>query len=238
MNNMFLLGVTMDFKKMIEWIPTFIDGTIVTVVLSLMTVLLGSVIGLLATFLQQSQKKSLEALANIYTQIIRGTPLLVQLYIWLYGLPLIGISLPTLPFLGAVYGSREFLTAVVALSINSGAYICELLRGGLESIDKGQMEAGRSLGLSRKETMKSVIIPQAIRVVLPGLGNEFIAMIKESSIVSVVGIFDVMYTSNIVKAATYSIFEPLIIVAIIYFFLTYSLTGIMKQLEKRLSIYD
>ena len=238
MNNMFLLGVAMDFGKMIKWIPTFIDGMIVTVVLSLMTVFLGSIIGLVATFLQQSQKKSLKVVANIYTQVIRGTPLLVQLYIWLYGLPLIGISLPTLPFLGDVYGSREFLTAVVALSINSGAYICELLRGGLESIDKGQMEAGRSLGLSRKETMKSVIIPQAIRVVLPGLGNEFIAMIKESSIVSVVGIFDVMYTSNIVKAATYSIFEPLIIVAIIYFFLTYSLTGIMKQLEKRLSVYD
>lgn len=238
MNNIFLLGVAMDFGKMIKWIPTFIDGMIVTVVLSLMTVFLGSIIGLVATFLQQSQKKSLKAVANIYTQIIRGTPLLVQLYIWLYGLPLIGISLPILPFLGDVYGSREFLTAVVALSINSGAYICELLRGGLESIDKGQMEAGRSLGLSRKETMKSVIIPQAIRVVLPGLGNEFIAMIKESSIVSVVGIFDVMYTSNIVKAATYSIFEPLIIVAIIYFFLTYSLTGIMKQLEKRLSVYD
>lgn len=238
MNNMFLLGVAMDFGKMIKWIPTFIDGMIVTVVLSLMTVFLGSILGLVATFLQQSQKKSLKAVANIYTQVIRGTPLLVQLYIWLYGLPLIGISLPTLPFLGDVYGSREFLTAVVALSINSGAYICELLRGGLESIDKGQMEAGRSLGLSRKETMKSVIIPQAIRVVLPGLGNEVIAMIKESSIVSVVGIFDVMYTSNIVKAATYSIFEPLIIVAIIYFFLTYSLTGIMKQLEKRLSVYD
>lgn len=238
MNNIFLLGVAMDFGKMIKWIPTFIDGMIVTVVLSLMTVFLGSIIGLVATFLQQSQKKSLKAVANIYTQVIRGTPLLVQLYIWLYGLPLIGISLPALPFLGDVYGSREFLTAVVALSINSGAYICELLRGGLESIDKGQMEAGRSLGLSRKETMKSVIIPQAIRVVLPGLGNEFIAMIKESSIVSVVGIFDVMYTSNIVKAATYSIFEPLIIVAIIYFFLTYSLTGIMKQLEKRLSVYD
>ncbi|MFW7364317.1 amino acid ABC transporter permease [Vagococcus fluvialis] len=238
MNNIFLLGVAMDFGKMIKWIPTFIDGMIVTVVLSLMTVFLGSILGLVATFLQQSQKKCLKAVANIYTQVIRGTPLLVQLYIWLYGLPLIGISLPTLPFLGDVYGSREFLTAVVALSINSGAYICELLRGGLESIDKGQMEAGRSLGLSRKETMKSVIIPQAIRVVLPGLGNEFIAMIKESSIVSVVGIFDVMYTSNIVKAATYSIFEPLIIVAIIYFFLTYSLTGIMKQLEKRLSVYD
>jgi polar amino acid transport system permease protein len=100
------------------------------------------------------------------------------------------------------------------------------------------MEAGRSLGLSRGQTMKSVIIPQAIRVVLPGLGNEFIMMIKESSIVSVVGIFDVMYTSNIVKAATYSIFEPLIIVALIYFFLTFTLTALIKKLETRLNVYD
>ncbi|MEG0286286.1 MULTISPECIES: amino acid ABC transporter permease [Vagococcus] len=238
MDNLMFLGMVMDFSKMVKWIPTFIDGAIVTIVLSLLTVFLGSFIGLLATFLQQSPKKGLRAIANIYTQVIRGTPLLVQLYIWLYGFPLIGLTLPELPFLGDVYGTREFLTAVVALSINSGAYICELLRGGLESIDKGQMEAGRSLGLSRKETMKAIIIPQAIRVVLPGLGNEFIAMIKESSIVSVVGIFDVMYTSNIVKAATYSIFEPLIIVAIIYFLLTYSLTKMMKQLEKRLSVYD
>lgn len=233
-----VIGMIMDFSKMIKWIPTFIDGTIVTIVLSLLTVFFGSIIGLLATMLKQSPKKSLQLVASTYTQVIRGTPLLVQLYIWLYGFPLIGLSLPALSFLGDTYGTREFVTAVVALSINSGAYICELLRGGLESIDKGQMEAGRSLGLSRKQTMKSVIIPQAVRVVLPGLGNEFIAMIKESSIVSVVGIFDVMYTNNIVKAATYSIFEPLIIVAIIYFFLTFTLTGMMKQLEKRLSVYD
>lgn len=233
-----VIGMIMDFSKMVKWIPTFIDGTIVTIVLSLLTVFFGSIIGLLATMLKQSPKKSLQLVASTYTQVIRGTPLLVQLYIWLYGFPLIGLSLPALSFLGDTYGTREFVTAVVALSINSGAYICELLRGGLESIDKGQMEAGRSLGLSRKQTMKSVIIPQAVRVVLPGLGNEFIAMIKESSIVSVVGIFDVMYTNNIVKAATYSIFEPLIIVAIIYFFLTFTLTGMMKQLEKRLSVYD
>ena len=99
------------------------------------------------------------------------------------------------------------------------------------------MEAGRSLGLSKKETMQSVIIPQAIRVVIPGLGNEFIAMIKESSIVSVVGIFDVMYTSNIVKAATYSVFEPLIIVALFYFVLTFTLTFLINRLEKRLNVY-
>ncbi|KAF1305762.1 amino acid ABC transporter permease [Enterococcus saccharolyticus] len=233
-----MLGVVIDFGKTIKWIPTFIDGTIVTIVLSLTTVIIGSFIGLIATLMKQSHVKIFKIIAAIYTQIIRGTPLLVQLFIWLYAMPIIGVSLPSLPFLGSTYGSREFLTAVVALSINSGAYICELLRGGLEAIDKGQMEAGRSLGLSRGQTMKAVIIPQAIRVVLPGLGNEFIMMIKESSIVSVVGIFDVMYTSNIVKAATYSIFEPLIIVAIIYFILTFALTSLVKQLEKRLNVYD
>lgn len=238
MDSLHLANIAIDFGKMTKWIPTFIDGTIVTIVLSLMTVFLGSLIGLLATLMQQSPKKIFKAIAATYTQIVRGTPLLIQLYIWLYGLPMVGVTIPAIPFLGDIYGSREFLTAIVALSINSGAYICELLRGGLDSIDKGQMEAGRSLGLSRRQTMNSIIIPQAIRVILPGLGNEFIAMIKESSIVSVVGIFDVMYTTNIVKAATFSIFEPLIIVAVIYFFLTFTLTSLMKQVEKRLSVYD
>jgi len=221
----------------VKWIPTFIDGTVVTIVLSLSTVIIGSIIGLIAASMQQSRFKFLHAIVKCYTQIVRGTPMLVQLFLWLYGFPIIGISVPAMPFLGNVYGSREFLTAVVALSINSGGYICELLRGGLESIDKGQMEAGRSLGLSRRETMSSIIIPQAIRVVLPGLGNEFITMIKESSIVSVVGVFDVMYTTNIVKAATFSIFEPLIVVAAIYFVLTFILTSLLKILEKRLKVY-
>ncbi len=231
------LGIALNFGKMIKWIPTFLDGTVVTIVLSLMTVIIGSILGLAATLMKQSQNKFLKAWAAIYTQVIRGTPLLVQLFIWLYGLPLIGLSLPAIPALGTVYGSREFITAIAALSLNSGAYVCELLRGGLNSIDKGQMEAGRSLGLSKRETMQAIIIPQAIRVIIPGLGNEFISMIKESSIVSVVGIFDVMYTSNIVKAATFSVFEPLIIVALIYFVLTFTLTLLINQIEKRLNIY-
>ncbi|MGX6970072.1 amino acid ABC transporter permease [Vagococcus bubulae] len=232
------MGINLDFGKMVKWIPTFIDGMIVTITLSLLTVVFGTILGLVAVMLKQSSKKILNILANIYTKVIRGTPLLVQLYIWLYAFPLIGITLPAIPSLGDTFGTREFLTAIVALAINSGAYICELLRGGLEAIDKGQMEAGRSLGLSKKQTMRYIIIPQAIRVILPGLGNEFVAMIKESSIVSVVGIFDVMYTSNIVKAATYSIFEPLIIVAFIYFILTSILTDLMGKLEKKLSVYD
>ena len=146
--------------------------------------------------MKRSHIKVLNAISTAYTQVIRGTPMLLQLYIWLYGFPMIGISIPSIPMLGSVYGSREFLTAVVALAINSGAYICELLRGGLDSIDKGQMEAGRSLGFSNLETMRYIIVPQAIRVVLPGLCNEFIMMIKESSIVSVVGVFDIMYVKK------------------------------------------
>lgn len=232
-----ILAVTIDFSKMIKWIPTFIDGTIVTIVLSLLTVILGCVLGLIAILMKRSRFKILRFISMTYTQIVRGTPILLQLFIWLYGLPMIGLSIPAMPVLGSVYGSREFLTAVIALGINSGAYICELLRGGLDSIDKGQMEAGRSLGLSNLETMRYIVVPQAVRVVLPGLCNEFIQMIKESSIVSTVGVFDIMYTSNIVKAATYSVFESLIIIAIIYFLLTTILTTIMGVIERKLNVY-
>ncbi|MDN6195254.1 MAG: amino acid ABC transporter permease [Atopostipes suicloacalis] len=233
----FLANVTIDFTSVWPWIPTFIEGTIVTIVLSLTTVLLGSLIGLVSVLMTQSKIRILNWIASIYRNIIRGTPVLLQLFFWLYALPMIGIRFSNISALGATYGSREFITAVAALAVNSGAYVSELLRGGLESVDKGQVEAGRALGLSKRETMFSIVIPQAIRTILPGLGNEFITMIKESSIVSVVGVFDVMYTSNVVKASTYSIFEPLIVVGIIYFILTYSLSFLMKKLEKRLNTY-
>lgn len=229
--------MNIHFGRLVPWIPTFIEGTILTVVLSLMTVVIGSLLGLLAVMMKRSKFKPLNWIANAYTQVVRGTPILIQLFLWLYGFPMIGLNIPALPFLGDIYGSREFVTCVIALGLNSGAYICELLRGGLDSIDKGQMEAGRSLGFSNWETMKFIIIPQAIRVVLPGLCNEFIMMIKESSIVSVVGIFDIMYSYNIIKAATYTMFEPLIVIAIIYFLLTTILTSLMGIVERKWKAY-
>lgn len=229
--------VNIDFSRIWEWMPTFLEGTMVTIVLSLSTVLLGSLIGLVAVLMKQSNVKPLNWIANIYTNVVRGTPMLLQLFIWLYGFPMIGLRISGLEFLGGTFGTREFITAVIALGINSGAYVSELLRGGLESVPKGQIEAGRALGMSKRETMFSIIIPQAIRIVLPGLGNEFITMIKESSIVSTVGVFDVMYTSNIIQSSTYSIFEPLIVVGVIYYILTYSLSYLMKILERRLNTY-
>lgn len=230
-------GVNIDFSRIWEWMPTFFEGTMVTIVLSLSTVFMGSLIGLVAVLMKQSNVKPLNWIANIYTDVIRGTPVLLQLFLWLYGLPMIGLRIEGLEFLGGTFGTREFITAVVALGINSGAYVSELLRGGLESVPTGQVEAGRALGMSKRENMFSVIIPQAIRTVLPGLGNEFITMIKESSIVSTVGVFDVMYTSNIVQSSTYSIFEPLIVVGVIYYILTSTLSYLMKNLEKRLNTY-
>lgn len=229
-------NIIIDFGRMRPWISTFLEGTGVTLILSLITVFLGLLLGLIVTLLRRSRIHPLRWFAQAYTLVIRGTPLLLQLYIWLYALPQIGITVPAIPFLGNVFGSREFATALVALGVNSGAYVAELLRGGLDAVDKGQAEAARSLGLSSGQTMKHIIIPQALRVVLPGLGNEFIQMIKESSIVSTVGLFDVMYASNIVKASTYAVFEPLIIVALIYFVLTSALTFIMNQVERRFNV--
>ncbi len=231
-----LAAIIIDFSRMVKWIPTFLEGVGVTVVLSLITVIMGSIIGLVIISMRRSSICPISLFAKFYTLFIRGTPLLLQLYIWLYGLPKVGIVIPALPLAGDLFGSREFSTALVALGINSSAYVAEILRGGLEAIDKGQTEAARSLGLSSRQTMRYIIIPQAVRVVLPGLGNEFIQMIKESSIVSTVGIFDVMYSSNIVKAATFAVFEPLIIVALIYLFLTSVLTFLQRQLERKLNV--
>lgn len=229
--------IVIDFGRMRPWIGTFLEGTGITLVLSLVTVVMGLIIGLAVTLLRRSRFKPLSFIAKAYTLIIRGTPMLLQLYMWLYAFPQLGLRIPGLPIPSSVFGSREFATALVALGINSGAYVAELLRGGLDAVDKGQTEAARSLGLSKTQTMRYVIIPQALRVILPGLGNEFIQMIKESSIVSTVGIFDVMYAQTIVKASTYTVFEPLIIVAAIYFVLTSGLTFILSKLERKFNGY-
>ena len=231
-----VLDTVIDFSKMKPWTLVFLEGTAVTIVLSLITVFIGSLLGFFLTLMRRSHFKFASAFSRASSLVVRGTPMLVQLYLWLYALPKVGIAIPPLPFGGNLFGSREFSTAVIALGLNSGAYVSEILRGGLDAVDKGQSEAARSLGMSQKQTMRKIIIPQALRVILPGLGNEFVQMIKESSIVSTVGIFDVMYTSNIVKAATFSVFEPLIIVAGIYFILTTVLTAVQQQMERRLNV--
>ena len=213
----------------------FFKGLLMTLFLSFASVLLGIIIGFLITLGRMSKNKILSYSAKFYTDFIRGTPILVQVFLFYFGLPQIGIPIPEIP---GIPGSREVITGIVAISLNSSAYISEIYRSGLQSIDKGQIEAARSLGLSSSKTMRFVTVPQAVRRILPALFNEFITVTKESSIVSIVGLRDLMYVSSLVKAATYSAFESLIVIAVIYFILTSILTKILSVMERKLNVHD
>ena len=229
--NLLTLGITIDMSSMLPYMSWFMEGTMITLEISFITVILGCLFGFIATLGKRSRFKPFNWLATIYTQVIRGTPILLQLYIMTLGLPTIGLRIPDL------FGPRSSLliSTVLALSINSGAYICEIFRSGLNSVDKGQTEAARSLGLTSRQAMRYVILPQAVKTILPALGNEFIMMIKESSLVSTVGIADVMYQQKIINGATYRIFEPLIMIGLIYLIITTVLTTLLGLLEKRLN---
>ena len=228
--NVLTTGIHIDMSSMLPYMDLFLKGALLTLALSLVTVLLGSLIGFLTTLLRRSRFKVLNAIAKVYVQVIRGTPILIQLMLIRYGLPEIGINIPNLFGIDA-----KIIACIIALAINSGAYVCEIFRSGLNSVDKGQTEAARSLGLTSKQAMKLVILPQAIKTILPALGNEYITMIKESSIISYFGVFDLTYTQTIVKSLTYRTFEPLIVIAIFYFVLTTMLTTVLGYFERRMN---
>lgn len=225
----------MDFTILYPYTDMFLKGLLMTIFLSLASVLIGIIIGFLLTLGRMSKNKILSTLAKFYIDFIRGTPILVQVFLFYFGLPQLGVPIPEIPGLP---GSREVITGIVAISLNSSAYISEIYRSGLQSIDKGQIEASRSLGLSSSQTMRFVTVPQAVRRILPALFNEFITVTKESSIVSIIGLRDLMYVSTLVRAATYSAFESLIVIAVIYYILTSVLTRILSVMERKLSVHD
>lgn len=216
----------MDFSFLSKYYLFFIDGAKYTIFLAFFTVFIGFMLGLLLALMRLSNKKILNITAAAYIEFIRGTPLLVQLYIVFYGLPHIGISLP------------DFVAGIIALSINSAAYIAEIIRAGIQAVDKGQMEAARSIGMKSAMAMRYIIIPQAVKNILPALGNEFIVVIKESSIASIIGIHELMYNSDTVRGNTFQPFEPLIVAAIIYFVLTFSLSKVVGGFERRMKTSD
>lgn len=204
----------------------FISGVKNTVLLAVFSVYLGVVFGVFLALMKISKNRIFNIISTSYIEFIRGTPLLVQLYIIYYGLPNIGINLP------------DFLAGIVALSVNSAAYVAEIIRAGIQAVDKGQMEAARSLGMTYNMTMKYIIIPQAFKNILPALGNEFIVVIKESSIVSVIGIHELMYNADTVRGNTFQPFEPLIVVALIYFIITFTLSKLLGLAERRMRVGD
>lgn len=216
----------MNFSFLKDYYGFFLEGTKITLFLSLFTIIFGIIFGMIFALMRISHNVVLKSIASIYIEFIRGTPVLVQLCIVYYGLPILGINFP------------EIMAGIIALSINSSAYVAEIIRAGIQAVDKGQMEAAKSLGLTYSMAMKNIILPQAIKNILPALGNEFITIIKESSIVSIIGIHDLMYNTDTVRGNTFKPFEPLIISATIYFILTFSLSKILSVFERRLRTSD
>ena len=191
------------------------------------TVIFGTIIGGLFALVKLSKNKIVQAIAGVYVELIRGTPLLLQL--WLF----------TNIFSYLTNGNMPMIVSVIiALIINSSAYVAEIIRSGIQSVDKGQREAAKSLGMSNVHMMTKIIIPQAIKNILPALGNEFVMMIKETSLASTFYIGELMTVNSVIKSATYKSIEPLVIVGLIYFIVTYSLSKLIKYMEGKLSVSD
>ena len=220
------------FTTIEKYYPFFLEGVRNTLIIALFTVLLGTILGTFMAMARLSKIKPLKWLATAYIEFFRGTPLMVQLMFIFYGLPMIGVTFPDIKI---IPDFQRFAAGIVAMSLNSCAYVAEVIRSGIQAVDHGQMEAARSLGFKKSQAMSMVILPQAIKNILPALGNEFVTVIKESSIVSVIGIADLMYRTNSVKAKNYKTLECLFIAAMIYFVLTFIGGRLISLMERRMN---
>ena len=219
--------MSFDFSLIWNSLPLLLAGAGVTIEITAIAVGLGFIFGLITSVCRLSDGKILQVIAVCYVNIIRGTPMLVQIFLIYFALPM-------------VIGQRinPFVAAVAACSINSGAYVSEIFRAGIQSVDKGQMEAGRSLGLSWMQTMRYVILPQAFKHVIPPLGNEFISMTKETSLVSVIGFEELTRRGQLIIAKTYGSFEIWLTVAVIYLVMTLTIARLVSYLERRFATDD
>ena len=221
-----MISIPKIWEILVTKFGVFMQGVGTTVELALFTVVFGSILGLIVAVFRQTRIMPLRWLMNAYVAFIRGTPLLVQVLMIVYGLPQLGLRLPRMTL------------CVIALVINSGAYMAELIRSGLNAVPNGQMEAGRSLGMTWAQTMRYIIVPQAARRVIPPLGNEFIALLKDSSLVSVIGFEELTRRGQLIIARTYASLEIWLCVAIIYLVMTVSISRLVAWLERRYKIDD
>lgn len=224
----------MDFKQVGQnivdllttyWRVYLIEGVVTTLEFTCIAVLLGALLGTLVAMMKMSKFKIIRFIISVYIEVIRGTPILLQLYIFYFVLP------ELLPFLNL----SQFMWVAIAMCINSSAYVSEVIRSGIQAVDKGQAEAARSLGLSSSQTMMKIILPQAIRNILPALGNEFIMILKETSLASTFFLGDLMTSHKLVSGATYLQLESLTIVGVIYLCMTFPLSKLVEAFEKKMS---
>ena len=219
--------MTFDMNLVINSFPLLLIGAGVTIQITVLSTAIGFVIGLIVGVARISNLRLLRMFAEVYVEFFRGTPLLVQIFLFYFALPVIT-------------GQRidPFIAAISACGINSGAYVAEIFRAGIQSIDDGQMEAGRSLGMTWLQTMRYIIVPQAFKRVIPPLGNEFIAMLKDSSLVSVIGFEELTRRGQLIIAKTYGSFEIWMSVAVIYLVMTLTISRFVAYLERRCRVHD
>ena len=224
--------MNLDFSFIAEYMPYYFKGIKYTLLISFVAVLFGAIFGSILFYMKSSnfhiwKIKPLKILAVAYIEIIRGTPMILQIFIVYAGAePFLGIDLTALQ------------SAFIAIALNSAAYVSEMVRAGIDAVDKGQMEAARSLGMKKSTAMILIVVPQAIRNILPAIGNEFVTVIKESSMASVVGVGELMYAAKIVQGSTYRSLEPLIVAAGFYFILTFTLGRVISLIERRMKVSD
>ena len=216
----------MDFRFdiIVEYLPFLLKGALLTIGISMLSIALGSIFGLGVGLARMSNSRLLRLTFSGYINFFRGTPLYVQILMVHFGL---------VPLL---YGeTNAIFAAVAALSLNSAAYTAEIFRAGIQSIDKGQSEAAISLGMTKFQAMRHIILPQAMRRMIPPFGNEFIVLVKDSSLIAIIAAPEIMYWSNAMRGQYYRVWEPYLTAAVIYFILTYSLNKLLMYIEKKVS---
>ena len=213
----------LDFSFLGRYYPYYLRGLYMTLDLAFWSLILATVLGILLGILRLSKYRIVAGLTGAWISFIRGVPVMVQVLIIYYG---IASSLP------------EFWAGVAALTVNSSVYIAEHTRAGIQAVNKGQMEAARCVGMSYLQATWYIIIPQAIKNILPSLANEFILLIKATSVVSVIALHELTYLSNTVRANTFLAFEPLLVTAFIYFTVTFVLNQLVRVLERRMRAHD
>jgi polar amino acid transport system permease protein len=226
-------------------LPIILLGARSTVSITLIAVTLGCVIGLFAGIARLARNRAVRLLATAYVDFFRGTPLLVQIFMVYFGLPQVADSFQhylmatfSIPQIWQSTHINPFPAAIISTSLNSGAYIAEIFRAGVQSIERGQMEAARSLGMTHAQAMRFVILPQAFKRVIPPLGNEFVAMLKDTSLLSVIGFEEMARRGQMLIALTYKPFQIWTTVALIYLLMTFVISRFVDYLERRLKTGD
>jgi polar amino acid transport system permease protein len=222
------LGATgnIDTGFISEWGPFIVGGTWLTVLISVASISIATVLALLGAFGRLSSNAYINGVASLYVSLARGTPLIVQILFVYLALPQIGIVLPAIP------------AGLIALSFNYGAYMTEIFRAGFQAVPRGQREAAEALGMPERLIVRRIVLPQAIRIVIPAIGNEFIAMIKDSSLVSILAVEELLFRARLVGQQNFRSLEALIIAAAIYWILTIAFSQVQQRLERRMARSD